>query len=546
MTMTESPPATSSASVPSPRVDGLYDALTTTDHKRIGRMWLASGIVFFVAAAVIGVMLGIENVDAGGVDLFGGRNNYFQYWSLYRLGLALLVAAPLFIGLATVIVPMQVGATNIAFPRAAFAAAWSFIIGAGITIVAVAAGGGWGALDAVSGDERDAIALTLVGTGLVIVSILLASVCIATTVISLRTPGMTLIRVPLFAWSMLVAAAVWLLTLPIALGNLVVIYVDLRGGPQLFGAPDGNAATSIYSQISWIIEQPQIYAFAIPALGILASIAPVVAGIRHAQHATLVALIGVFGFLSIGGWSQPAFHDNTEQFVFICFGFFAVPPVIGLISATADTLVRGRANTGLPPAHLLASLGGAVLLLAGTAAGLARVIEPLELGGRSTITGILNLVLFSAIVSAIAGMWFWAPKITGTELPAGLGRIVTVDLVAGAILLGGAEVVSGFFQAEQLQLADASEDIVAVFSVIATIGSVLIVLGAFGVVTALVRAIRTEGEVADDPWGGHTLEWATASPPPAGNFSEPPGRVRSEAPLLDRSADEGTSEGTET
>ena len=131
----------------------------------------------------------------------------------------LLVVAPLFVGIATVVVPMQVGATNIAFPRAAHGAVWQFMIGAGITVVSVVAGGGWGALDGVSSGERDAIALTLVGTALVIVSLLVASICIATTVVSLRTAGMNLLRVPLFAWSMLVTTSVWLLTLPIALGN---------------------------------------------------------------------------------------------------------------------------------------------------------------------------------------------------------------------------------------------------------------------------------------------------------------------------------------
>ena len=232
MTMTDSPPAADTAlAATSPRVVGLFDALTTTDHKRIGRLWLRSGLLGLLAATLLGVVLTIENSNSSPDDIFGGINSFFQYFNLYRFGLVLLVVAPLFVGLATVVVPMQVGATNIAFPRAAHGAVWLFMIGATITVVSVVSDGGWGALDGVTGTERDAIALTLVGTGLVIFALLMASVCIATTVVSLRTAGMNLLRVPLFAWSMLVAASVWLLTLPVALGNLALIYFDLRGGP---------------------------------------------------------------------------------------------------------------------------------------------------------------------------------------------------------------------------------------------------------------------------------------------------------------------------
>ena len=147
MTMTDSPPAANTAlAATSPRVVGLFDALTTTDHKRIGRLWLGSGVLALLIATIVGAVLAIENSNSSADDLFGGVNNYFQYFSLYRFGLVLLVVAPLFVGLATVVVPMQVGATNVAFPRAAHGAAWLFMIGAGITVVSVVAGGGWGAV----------------------------------------------------------------------------------------------------------------------------------------------------------------------------------------------------------------------------------------------------------------------------------------------------------------------------------------------------------------------------------------------------------------
>ena len=559
MTMTDSPPVADPAlAATSPRVVGLFDVLTTIDHKRIGRLWLRSGVLALLVATIVGAVLSIENSNSSADDLFGGVNNYFQYFSLYRFGLVLLVVAPLFVGLATVVVPMQVGATNIAFPRAAHSAVWLFMIGAGITVVSVVAGGGWGALD-VTGDERDAIALTLVGTGLVIVSLLMASICIATTVVSMRTAGMNLMRVPLFAWSMLVATSVWLLTLPVALGNLALIYFDLRGGPGTFGIAEGSNA--IYTQLGWLVEQPQVYAFAIPVLGVLGQIAPVVAKRRHVQHAVAVTLIGLFGLLSVGGWSQPWFQgdDYDEKFIFIVFGLFAVLPVLGSIGAATDTIAKrggagasdsegaegsGGSISGLLSVHGLGAIGAALLLLAGTVAGLARVIQPWDLGGRTTITAVMNLVLYGAVVAAITGIWFWAPKISGRHLSVLMGRILLFDLVVGAVLLGGADFVSGFLEAPAfgyqvtdstapLMAVPSNQDLIEVMNVVAAVGAVLIVLGVLGAVAALAKTTRSDEAVDDNPYGGQTLEWTTSSPPPSGNFSEPPERVVSEAPLLD-------------
>jgi len=547
MTITESPSATAQdTATPSPVATGLYDVLTTTDHKRIGRIWLRSGVLLLVGAVVLGVLLGLERLDSDSVDIFGGDNSYFQMWALYRIGLALLVAAPLFIGLATVIVPMQVGSTNIAFPRAALAAAWGFLLGAGILIASVMARGGWGAVDRATANERDAIALTLVGTGLVIVSILLASICIATTAVSLRVKGMTLLRTPLFTWSMLVATSVWLLTLPILLANLAITYLDLRSGPAAFGGGldgelDSFAQTAVFGQISWIVEQPQVYAFAIPALGILGSVAAVSAGVRNPRHSFSMGLIGLFGLLAVGGWSQPFFqHDLTarvdydEQFVFVAFGIAAIIPVLGFVGITADTLRGGRKNlAGMPPAHLIGALGGAVLLLAGAAGGVARVVEPLALGGRITVSGVMNLVLFGAITSAVAGIWFWATKIEGRSLSPIMGRMVVLDLVGGALLLGGAQVVNGLFETSNSPLDPVVEDAADVLNIVSMVGGVLLLLGALGVLAAFSQAMRSSQPGEADPWGGHSLEWATATPPPVGNFAEPPAHVTSEAPLLD-------------
>ncbi len=542
MTMTESPPSQATESItPAPEAgQGLYGWISTSDHKTIGRIWLRVSVLLLLFVVVVGVLLSFERTDAGSVDLFGGDNSYFQMWSMYRLGLVLLVAMPLFVGLATIVVPMQVGSTNIAFPRLALASAWGYVIGAAITVISVLSRGGWGALDGVTSGEADAIALTLIGTGMVLVSIVLGAICVATTVVALRTSGMSLMRVPLFAWSMLVASAVWILTLPIALANVAIIYVDLRGGPLLFGNPEGS--TEIYAQLAWLVEQPQIYAVAIPVLGVLGSVVPVVAGVRHSSHNAMVVLISLAGLFAIGGWSQPYFYDNTEFVVFVAFGLLATVPVIAIIGGSAATILAGKSASGLPPVHLMGALGAAVLLFFGTIGGAMRAVEPFGLAGTTVHTGVLNLVALSAVTAAIAGFWFWAPKIGGHLLPAGMGRLVMIDLIGGAFLLGMADVIAGFADAPDLMLSDSNDSLVDLMVIVSVVGAVIVALGVLGTFGSLVKAMRPGGPApGDDPWDGHTLEWATSSPPPAGNFVETLAKVTSEAPLLDAASarDEG-------
>ena len=540
MTMTDSPPATAQASdegIAAPRVAfGPYSWITTGDHKRIGLMWVSVSTLLFAAVAVLGVINGFERSSADQIDIYGGINAYFQMWSLYRVALVLLVVVPLFVGIATVVVPMQVGSTNLAFPRAALGAFWTWLIGAGITIAAVFVGGGWGALDGVTADEADAISLTLVGTGMLILGLMLASICIATTVVSMRTSGMNLARVPLFSWSMLVAASVWIITLPVALANLMLAYVDLHhGGPGMFGNPEAVlGATAIWEQLDWLVSQPQVFAWAIPVVGVLGTIVPVAAGVRHINHSVMLGLTALFGLFSIGAWSQPFFHDGTEQFVFISFGLIVVIPVLGSLAGAAATLAGGE-GIRISDTHLIAALGAALVLLAGAVSGALRVIQPFHLIERSTTTGVFNLVMLAAITAGVAGLWFWSSKITGHSISPTIGKLAVLDLILGALVLGITDVVSGFMESSDFLLATPTSSTADALNLVSAVGAVVVALGALGVLAAFIGALGSGApHSGDDPWDGHTLEWSTTSPPIESNFASPLAKVGSESPLLDQ------------
>lgn len=500
MTMTDSAPVAVAETAPGPRPAGVAGVVTANDCRTVGRSFMAVSLAFAVAAAVIGVLTRLERIDPAAPDqVLGGLNSWFQMWTLYRAALVLLVVMPLFLGLAMAVVPSKLGAAGLAFPRAAQASFWSWLIGSLIVAVSVFAGGGWGALDGVTGAERDAMALTLLGTGLVIASLLAGAVNLAATVISLRPAGMSLLEVPLFAWSMLVSAAVWLFTLPVAVANIVVVYADLRGrDPIAFGAPE---SPDIWRQLDWLVEQPAVYALAVPVLGIAAEVVADRLGVPLERRGAVVALVGLFGLLAVGGWSQDYFTapaDHRDELLYVAAGLAVVVVVVAFCGGIAASARRGLDRLGGLPDSALAGAALALVLLAGAAAsGGLRVIEPFDLLERSTAAGVFNAVVAVALIGAAAGAWHWAPEILGRPLSESRGRVAVVLLAAGGALLAAPDVLSGFLGAADMPFVGRYDSgAVGGLNAVAAAGAVLLALGLIAAVAAVVEAMRA-GPSAD-------------------------------------------------
>jgi len=176
---------------------GPLNFIGSGDHKVIGRMWIIASLVFGLVILAVGALVGFERIDALSIDVFPGLEGLGQAWTLYRLGLIFMVVVPMILGLATAVIPLQVGSRAIAFPRAANAAFWTWLISAGIFAVSHAIDGGF-----VRGGGQDPVELSLLSLGFMAASIMLANVCILTTIITQRTEGMSLDMVPMFSWSM--------------------------------------------------------------------------------------------------------------------------------------------------------------------------------------------------------------------------------------------------------------------------------------------------------------------------------------------------------
>jgi heme/copper-type cytochrome/quinol oxidase subunit 1 len=337
---------------------------------------------------------------------------------------------------------------------------------------------------------------------------------------------------------MLIAGSIWLLTLPVAIGNLLIAYLDHRYGQVLFGVNE-----TILAQLSWLVGQPQIYVIAIPVLGIIGDIVPVFAGARQRMYGASMVAIGAFGALSIGSWAQfgmPGLSIDESDILgiaddplFVGMGILAILPVLVVMGLGAETMRASGRRLASPLVGAL--LAGLTLLLA-TIAGALYVIEPLDLFGTAAFLGQFLLTVGAVLVAVVAALWYWASKITGRVLPEAPGLLLPLVICGGAVLAGGAYVAAGF-----LDLADSpagvvasSPDNVEALVVLAAIGGGLVLIGVLGAIGALIGR-RGDQDTPDDPWGGHTLEWATASPPARGNFAEAP-EVADERPLFTESA----------
>jgi heme/copper-type cytochrome/quinol oxidase subunit 1 len=539
MTVTEDAPAAAPASAhptaPAPAATGLASILGSGDHKVVGRVWLLAALLHVALAGAAAIWVSFLRIDVE--QLSTNAPDFFaQAFTFRSIAGAFLFLLPWTIGLATLVVPLQVGAATIAFPRAAAAAAWTYLLGGGLIVGAYLIDGG------ALGDDTNGVRLFTVAFLLVLVALVVAWICVATTVIALRPSGMSLRRVPLFAWSCLVAGTVWVVNLSVLAGVVVISYIDLRyGGAEgfIFGG-----AASLYDRIAWMFGQPAVYAFAIPALGFIASVVPVFSDTRHLRHRVAMGLIGAYGALAAGAWAMPAFGPDLTPWLYeapwVAVSFAILVPVLGLLGLWALTLRQGTPRLAGP--LLFAGVSG-LMLLVGLLAGALQAIEPVEtlvdegatsLYGTTVTTSVASYVVLAAAIAGFGGLVYWAPKVIGRQVSELGARLVALLLLVGTVLWSFADLVSGLLGQSAVPGVVPTDnlDTIKALDVVSAVGGVVLALAGLVFVGLLIGALRSRDEPGDDPWSGQTLEWATSSPPPVGNFpSLPP--ITSEAPLYD-------------
>ena len=430
---------TAAASDPSPTA--LEEAVTSTDPNTLSRVWGFGGMTSVLLGAIAGLLVSFERLDLASADVFSSADEMFQFWSAHRVALVLLGVLPALMGLATTVVPRQCGG-SLLFPRAAALACWTWLIGAVITVAGFLVDGGLGTPGGAG--QRQATALTLMGLLLVIGGLLLASVCVMTTIVSGRVAGTGLRDLPFTAWTTLVAATIWTGMLPVLAANAVLAYVDLRGRPALwFGAED-----AIWEQLSWMCTHPAVYVLALPVIGIALDVLARATGVTQSNRDVLLVATATFGFLSFGAFAQTFFDTPgtpvREEALSVVAAFAIVPVALAILGGVADTLRRGASNLGSkPPAEAVVALVAVLLVVVGTVVGAVHVIAPLDLLGTAVEGANFTFVVGAAVLGVGAGFHHWGDDIVGPGARPGLFLLGGLALAFGVVLSGATDLISG-------------------------------------------------------------------------------------------------------
>jgi len=495
----------------------LAAVLGSGDHKVIGRLYIVTSLLFGLATVVLGGLFAFESVDAATLEVFSS-GSVLQSFSLFRLATVFLVAIPLVIGVAMAVVPLQVGAPAVAFPRAAAASYWAWLVGSLLFIASYLMDGGPG------GTSGSGVNLWIASFGMVLVAILLASLCLATTVFALRTSGLSLARTPLFSWSVAVAAVLWLFTLPVLVATLVVSYVDHRHAGGVLG---GNAALA--PRVGWALRNPQVYVVAIPLLGFFADVLATTAKARLALPGAARAAIGGAGVVSFGAVLATNDASAVETPLVIAMGLAAVLPALLIAGLIGDLFRRGSFRLTTGAVYAVSSL---LLVLVATGAGALGSIPALETAGTIYDIGVAHATLVAAVIAALGGVHWWATKIGRQGANESLGKLVPLVLLIGGLLVSAPHLVSGI-AGEGIETSPDWTGGIEGLNYVVVAGSVVLLLGLLLAAASFLPLFKASDQSPRDPWEGQTLEWLSPSPPPIGNFDADLPTVTSAEPLVD-------------
>lgn len=524
--------------------------VTTTDHKKIGRLYVGLGLLLLIATSALGLVLGLERADDASSVLDAGA--LLQAFQAYRVGLVLGVVAPLALGLSVAATPLQLGARSIAFPRLALTGFYAWV--GGITLVFVALGLNGGA----GGGDPQAVDMYLAGLGLAVLGLAATAGCVATTVLTTRAPGMTMRRVPLFAWSSLVGALGLLLMLPVVLAVVVMVFVDTRLG---LGADGGNfgGTEGIGAWLAWPFSVPAVVVYALPALGVAAELMPVAFKSRQMLRGVAFAGLALVGMTALSAVTQQYLMDvefDTTGEVFIRgavpFALFAGLPLLGITITLLLGLGNARQGAGRAgiSAPFVLSFLGLLMVGAGIAGNVLLGIVDLELFDPVTkVVSVLEegatlAVVYGAALAVMGGVTFWAPKLWGRTLsdkqvlPLGLLGFLGTALAALPLYIGGFLDQAGGIPASDADvaglLATGQVDGGSIWSLLSLVGHGLMALTVLAFAGLLLKVALGSGDTAEpNPYGAHTIEWSTTSPAPAHNFEHVP-TVTSAEPLFDQ------------
>jgi cytochrome c oxidase subunit 1 len=527
------------------RARGLLAFLTSTDHKRIGISYMVTAFAFFLVGGALAEVIRIELYSPGTQVVSQGRFN--EMFTMHGSIMLFLFLGPFAFGLANYLVPLQVGARDMAFPRLNALSYWFYLFG-GLTMVSGfltadgAADFGWTGYVPLSSDVRspglggDLWLMAVVLTGL---SGVLTAVNIVATVVAMRAPGMRMFRMPIFTWNMLVTSVLVLGAFPVITAAGVMLFADRHFGAHVFDPASLDGVTGspvLWQHLFWFFGHPEVYILVLPYFGIVTEVLPVFSRRPVFGYAGLVFATIAIASLSFGVWAHHMFVTGAVLLPFFTASsmLIAVPTGVKFFN-WIGTMWGGQI---VFPTAMLFAVGFLFTFLIGGITGVMLAAAPIDFHVSDTyfVVAHMHYVLFGGSVFALyAGLYYWWPKITGRLLDERLGKLHFWMTLAGFHITFFVQHILGL-EGMPRRVADYFEsDGFTSLNRISSLGAFL--LGA-STLPFLYNAIQTlrgrlGAAAGANPWEGQTLEWATSSPPPAENFEGPLPPIRSERPVWD-------------
>ncbi|WP_275041806.1 aa3-type cytochrome oxidase subunit I [Nocardiopsis baichengensis] len=513
--------------------------VSSTDHKVIGQLYVATSFGFFLVAGLMAMVVRAELMWPGMQVVTS--EEYNQLFTMHGTVMMLLFATPLFAGFANLVMPLQIGAPDVAFPRLNMFSYWLFLFGglillAGFGTHGGAADFGWFAYTPLSDEVRSpglggdlwVIGLLVSGLGTI-----LGAVNFITTIVVMRAPGMTAFRMPLFTWNTLFTSVLILMAFPVLTAALAALGADRMIGTRVYAPEHGGAI--LWQHLFWFFGHPEVYIIALPFFGIITEIIPVFSRKPLFGYKGMIGATMAIAGLSMVVWAHHMFPTGAVLLPFFSALSFliAVPTGIKFFN-WIGTMWRGQLVMASP---MLFSLGFLATFLFGGLTGVLLASPPIDFHVTDTyfVVAHFHYVVFGTVVFAMfAGFYFWWPKFTGIMLDEKLAKLHFWLLFFGfhaTFLVQHWLGAAGFPR----RYADyLPTDGFTVLNQISSVGA--FVLGASTLVflwNAWRSARHGVRVTRDDPWGhGCSLEWATPCPPPRHNFTSLP-RIRSERPAFD-------------